>query len=331
MIIKSFELKNKNLNKINFYLLYGNNKGFIDETINKSLKPILSKNVYNYDETEILKEPGKFEEDILNKSFFENEKLIIISRASDKIYQMIDDIVNKDVSDIAIILKSNVLEKKSKIRIFFEKNSNTVCVPFYEDNHQTLSLIAQNFLKKKQINISQENINLLIERARGDRLNLNNELEKIEFFSKNKKKIEINEILKLTNLAENFSVSELVESSLVRNKKKTLTILNENNFDPDECILILRVYLSKLKRLLKIQEQIKSTNNIDNIISSYRPPIFWKEKEIVKQQIKTLNCEDIKKLIIKTNEIELQIKRKPLISLNILTNFILELTITTNN
>ena len=294
MIIKSFELKNKNLNKINFYLLYGNNKGFIDETINKSLKPILSKNVYNYDETEILKEPSKFEEDILNKSFFENEKLIIISRASDKIYQMIDDIVNKDVSDIAIILKSDVLEKKSKIRIFFEKNSNTVCVPFYEDNHQTLSLIAQNFLKKKQINISQENINLLIERARGDRLNLNNELEKIEFFSKNKKKIEINEILKLTNLAENFSVSELVESSLVRNKKKTLTILNENNFDPDECILILRVYLSKLKRLLKIQEQIKSTNNIDNIISSYRPPIFWKEKEIVKQQIKTLNCEDIK-------------------------------------
>ena len=331
MIIKSFELKNKNLNKINFYLLYGNNKGFIDETINKSLKPILSKNVYNYDETEILKEPSKFEEDILNKSFFENEKLIIISRASDKIYQMIDDIVNKDVSDIAIILKSDVLEKKSKIRIFFEKNSNTVCVPFYEDNHQTLSLIAQNFLKKKQINISQENINLLIERARGDRLNLNNELEKIEFFSKNKKKIEINEILKLTNLAENFSVSELVESSLVRNKKKTLTILNENNFDPDECILILRVYLSKLKRLLKIQEQIKSTNNIDNIISSYRPPIFWKEKEIVKQQIKTLNCEDIKKLIIKTNEIELQVKRRPLISLNILTNFILELTITTNN
>jgi DNA polymerase III subunit delta len=331
MIIKSFELKNKNLKKINFYLLYGNNKGFIDETINKSLKPILSKNVYNYDETEILKEPGKFEEDILNKSFFENEKLIIISRASDKIYQMIDDIVNKDISDIAIILKSNVLEKKSKIRNFFEKNSNTVCVPFYEDNHQTLSLIAQNFFKKKQINISQENINLLIERARGDRLNLNNELEKIEFFSKNKKKIEINEILKLTNLAENFSVSELVESSLVRNKKKTLTILNENNFDPDECILILRVYLSKLKRLLKIQEQIKSTNNIDNIISSYRPPIFWKEKEIVKQQIKTLNCEDIKKLIIKTNEIELQVKRRPLISLNILTNFILELTITTNN
>ena len=114
MIIKSFELKNKNLNKINFYLLYGNNKGFIDETINKSLKPILSKNIYNYDETEILKEPGKFEEDILNKSFFENEKLIIISRASDKIYQIIGDIVNKDVSDIAIILKSNVLEKKSK-------------------------------------------------------------------------------------------------------------------------------------------------------------------------------------------------------------------------
>ena len=117
----------------------------------------------------------------------------------------------------------------------------------------------------------------------------------------------------------------------MRNKKKTLTILNENNFDSDECILILRVYLLKLKRLLKIQSEIKNTKNIDNIISSYRPPIFWKDKEIIKQQIRILSCEDIKKLIVKTNEIELQVKKKPLISINILTNFILEQTLNTSN
>ena len=331
MIIKSFELNKKKLNQTNFFLLYGNNKGFIEETINKNLKPIFSKNIYNFDETDVLKEPEKFKEDILNKSFFENEKLIIISRATDKIFKIIDEIIEKKIKDITIILKSNVLEKKSKIRNFFEKNSDTVCIPFYEDNHQTLNLIAENFFKKKQINMSQENINLLIERAKGDRLNLNNELEKIEFYSKNKKKIEISEILQLTNLAENFSISELVDSSLVRNKKKTSKIFNENNFDTDECILIIRVYLSKLKRLLKIQIEAKNTKNIEKAISSYKPPIFWKDKDVIKKQIKIWNYEDVKKLIIKANEIELLIKKRPIVSINIITNFILEQAIGTNN
>ena len=331
MIVKSFELSKQKLNQTNFFLLYGNNKGFIEETINNNLKPIFSKNIYNFDETDILKEPEKFKEDILNKSFFENEKLIIISRATDKILKIIDEIIEKKISDITIILKSNVLEKKSKIRNFFEKNSNTICIPFYEDNLQTLNLIAQKFFKNKQINISQENINLLIERAKGDRLNLNNELEKIEFFSKSKKKIEIKDILQLTNLAENYNISELVDSSLARNKKKTLKIFNENNFDPDECILIIRVYLSKLKRLLKIQSEIKNTKNIDKAISSYKPTIFWKEKDIIREQIKIWSYEDIKKLIIKTNETELLIKKRPIISINIITNFILEQAIGTNN
>ena len=112
MIIKSFELGKQKLNQTNFFLLYGNNKGFIEETINNNLKPIFSKNIYNFDETDILKEPEKFKEDILNKSFFENEKLIIISRATDKMFKIIDEIIEKKISDITIILKSNVLEKK---------------------------------------------------------------------------------------------------------------------------------------------------------------------------------------------------------------------------
>ena len=122
--------------------------------------------------------------------------------------------------DINIILVSDTLDKKSKLRNFFEKHQNTVCIPFYEDTSQTLSIIAKNFLKKIKINLSQENINILVERAKGDRVNLNNELNKIENFSKNRSKINIEDIIKLSNLAENYSASELVENSLAQNKKK---------------------------------------------------------------------------------------------------------------
>tara|TARA_B100001142_G_scaffold113896_1_gene115983 strand:- start:534 stop:1520 length:987 start_codon:yes stop_codon:yes gene_type:complete len=322
MIVKFFELKKKELKCKNF-LLYGNNKGLIEETIENSLKPSFPKNVYTYEESEILKNPEVFKEEIYNKSFFENEKLIIISRASDKIQNLMHEIIEKKISDLSIIIKSNALDKKSKMRNYFEKSNLTACVAFYEDNFQTLNQIAQNFLKEKKMNISQENINLLIDRSQGDRINLNNELKKLELFSMNKKNVNSNQIQDLSNLAENYSIAELIDNTLSQNNKKTTTILNENNFSPDDGILILRVMLSKLKRLSKIQKEIKSAKDIDGAIASFKPPIFWKEKEIVKRQIKTWDYEQIKNLIWKTNNVELLAKKNPLISMHIITDFIL--------
>ncbi len=324
MILKFFEINEKKIQKFNFFLLYGNNKGLIEETISKSLKPLLSNNIINYEENEILKDSNLFKEEIFNKSFFDNDKLIIISRVSDKIVKIIEDIIEKKPEGISIILKSDILEKKSKIRNFFEKGISTICVPFYEDTLQTLGLIAQKFLKEKKISVSQQNINIVVERAGGDRINLYNELRKIELYCVNKKKIEEDEIIKLTNLAENFEISELIDNSLIKNKRKTLKILNENNFIQEDCVLILRIYLSKLKRLLKIQDELKIIKNTDKAIAAFKPPIFWKEKDIVKQQLSLLNQKKIQDLISKTTQLELQIKKKPTLSINVVTNFVME-------
>jgi DNA polymerase III subunit delta len=326
MIVKFFEIKKKNFKKKKFYLLYGKNEGLIEETINTALKPILPKNIFNYEEKEILDHEDDFKENVFNKSFFDNEKLIIIKRATDKIFKVIEEIINKNIDDLSLILISNTLEKKSKIRNFFEKNSNNICIPFYEDNIQTLSLIAQKFLKERNINISQHDLNILAERAKGDRMNLKNELQKIENFSINKKSINIKEILKITNLSENYDISELVDNCLSKNKKKIIKILNENNFNQEDCILILRTFLSRLKRLLKLHLDPDIKNNIDQAISSHKPPIFWKDKEIVKQQIKILNFEKTRKLVFKTNKIELLVKKNPQNSINITTDFIINQT-----
>ena len=331
MILKTFKLEKKIINNYRFFLIYGNNKGFIEEIVKDYLKPILYQNTYNYDENEILQNLENFKEDILNRSFFDDKKLIIISRVTDKIFSTVEEIIKKDVKDISIILKASSLEKKSKIRNFFEKQKETACIPVYEDNYQTLDVFVKDFLSKKKIILSQQIINIIVERAKGDRINLKNELNKIEYFSKNKKKIELEEILDLTNLAENYNVSELVDNSLAQNKKKTLYILNENNFASDDCIQIVRVYLSKLKRLLNIKSETIKNDNLDQIITSYKPPIFWKEKDIVKQQIKIWNFKNIENLIMDTNELEYQIKKNPNSSTILLTNFILEKTLQPNS
>ena len=189
MIVKSFELKKHNLKNTKFLLIYGSNKGLIDEIVEEILLPNLPKNQFKYDEAEILKNLNDFEQNIFNKSFFENEKLIIINRISDKILNTIENIISKNVEDLYLILLSEALDKKSKIRKFFEKEKKALCVAVYEDNLQTLSSIVVNFMKEKKINISQEIVNIIVERAAGDRNNIKNELKKIEYFSLNKKKL----------------------------------------------------------------------------------------------------------------------------------------------
>jgi len=331
MILKSFELNKIDLKNKKFFLLYGENQGHKNEIIEKKFKKIFSKNIFNYEEAEVINNEENFFNNILSKSFFENEKLIIISRASDKIKEIMEEIVDKKIEDLTIILNSNILDKKSKLRSFFEKNKDTICIPFYDDNNQTLMGIVNNFFRDKKISISQQAINVIVERCRGDRQNLHNELQKIQSFLIDKTKINIEDLLKLTNLAENYNVSELIDSCLAKNKKKTVHILNENNFSVEDCILVIRTFLIKAKRLLKLSEAIIQEKNIDDVISSFKPPIFWKDKEIVKLQIKNWSYENIKILIYKINETELLVKKNSASSINILSNFIIEQVTMSNN
>tara|TARA_B100000029_G_C17539750_1_gene946208 strand:- start:575 stop:1561 length:987 start_codon:yes stop_codon:yes gene_type:complete len=323
MIIKQFEINKINFKDKNYYLFYGENDGHKNEVLANYFKPFYINKIYKYDEKEVLENKNNFFDKILNKSFFEDNKLIIISRASDKIKETIQEIISKKISDITIILLAGILEKKSKLRNFFEKEKDLLCIPFYFDSIQTLNKISINFFNEKKIAVSQEVINLLIDRCRGDRENLKNELQKIEAFSKSEKKISYENIFKLTNLAENYNASELTDNCLAKNVKKTANILNENNYSTDDCILIIRTLLIKAKRLLKLQEYMNNNKSIEQAIISYKPPIFWKDKDIVKQQITQWSLEKIKSLIVSISEIELLIKKNSTGSLNILSDFIL--------
>ena len=331
MIVKAFEIKKINLDKTRLFLFYGENEGYKNEIIKKRFEKNYPNQIYRYDEKEIIDKKNDFFYSILSKSFFDNKKLIIISRITDKIRDIIEEIISTNITDVTIILSANILEKKSKLRSFFEKEKNTICIPFYSDTNETMSNLSLNFFKKKKISISQETINLIVERCRGNRENLYNELEKIENYSRNKKRVNYDEILKITNLAENYNVSELTDNCLAKNTKKTSHILNENNFSTDDCILIVRTLLIKAKRILKLQEEINNNSNIEQVVKNFRPPIFWKDKEIVKTQIKNWPLKKIQNVIIKINEVELLIKKNSSNSLNILSDFIIAQASKSNN
>jgi len=331
MIIKSYELETFKIQNIDYFLFYGPNTGLIEEIINKVFKPIFTKNIINYDEGELLDNIHSFKEMIFNKSFFDDKKFIIINRASNKILNIIQELIDSKITDLKIIIKAGTLEKKSKLRDYFEKHKSTVITAFYEDNYRSLQSMVQKIFKEKKINISNEIINLIIERSKGNRINITNEIQKILSYTKSNNKINLEDVLKLTNLVENYSISELVDQNLVKNKKRTINILNENNLNSDENILIIRTFLNKLKRLKKIKIDLNKNKNIDQVLSSSRPLIFWKDKDIIKQQLNKYSLSDIKLLINKVNNLELIIKKNNQISDQILNNFILENLISTNN
>ena len=324
MIVKAFELSKININNYNLYLLHGKNEGLKKATISKITSSYENIEIQKFDEKQILENQELFMDEILSSSLFYAEKLVIINQTTDKILKNIEYIYNKKINGLILIINSDFLEKKSKLRNFFEKEKELISVPFYPDTTQTLSFLANKFFKEKKISISQSNINLIINKCNGDREFLENELSKIDFFLYNKKSIETHELSKLINLIENHSISDLLDNCLINNARKVLIILNENNFNNEDCIIIIKTFLAKTKKILKLANNYAKNNNLEMTISESKPPIFWKEKDAVKQQLQKWKPDMLKKLIANINQVELELKKNSQSSLSILMNFIFE-------
>ena len=323
MIIKKYELKKIEKNNYKFFLFYGKNNGFKDEVINDLFLKNFDGTIIRYDEQEFISNFEVVVTEIMTKSLFDSKKILIISRVSDKISKYIEEINNREINDISIILKSGILEKRSKLRSLFEKNNKLITIPFYEESSSELTQVVINFLRDNKIKLSRESVNLLVNRSSGDRENIKIELEKILNYSFSNKNIDFEVINKLSNLAENFGINELVDSYLEKNLKNVVKILNENNFSQDDCVLITRTMQNKSKRLLNIIERFQKNNNLEEVISNTKPPIFWKDKEVVKKQVNNWKLIDLKNKIYQINEIESLIKNNSQNSLNIVSDFML--------
>ena len=322
MIIKSYEVNKINIKDYDIFLFYGKNEGLQNEIIEKNFVKGNKGSINKYEESEFINNYETISSEILTKSLFDEEKLLIVSRVGEKIFKYIEELLNRNINNIKIILKAGLLEKRSKLRNLFEKNKKLLIIPFYEDDERTLTSQVYEYLKKNSIKLSRETINLLVERSSGNRENLKIELSKIFYYSQSNKEISFETVKKLSNLAENYGVNELADNYLSKNKKNVIKILNENNYSDDDCILILRTILNKSKRLLNILENYRKNENLDDVISKTRPPIFWKDKAIVKKQANTWELRDLKSKMYQINEVETLVKSNSKNTLNLVSDFI---------
>jgi len=321
VIIKTYKIKSA-LQENGFYLFYGENTGLKEEVILELRNKSPDSEYLNYFEKDILQDTNLFYEDIFSKSFFNDKKLIIIKDSSDKFLEIAKSILEKGLQDLTVVLVADNLDKRSKLRGYFEKEKDLYCVPFYKDENSTLNTLAINFFNKEKINISQELINIIVSKCSQDRKNLFNELNKIKLFLKEKKKIDKFTLSKIINLAEDYSLNEIVDNTLLKNKNQVSKMLNENDFVFEDMIILIRSFLKNIKRLLNLKTQLGAKDNINEIIQNYKPPIFWKDKEIVKRQSELWEKNELILLIKKTNNTELMLKKNSQIYKQIIGNFI---------
>ncbi len=331
MILKNTEINKLDAFKKKIILMHGKNDGLKNEKIDEIINKNKQSKIERYEEKEILDNKNVFFDNILNKSLFDDNKLIIINRSTDKLLIVLDDLLERNLLDITFIIIADILDKKSKLRSLFEKEKDLISIAFYTDTNETLIKLAQIFFREKNIPISFENINIIVNKCSGDRGNLNNELEKISSFSVDKKKLEIEDLMKLINLSENYSINELADTCLLKNKKKTINILCENNYGPEDNMLIIRTFLNKSKKLLNLLNDYEINKDLNKTILNAKPPIFWKDKDIIKQQLKIWKPEKIKEFICNLNELETQVKKVSLNPLYLISDFILDVSSSRTN
>ncbi len=313
MIFKSYLIEQEiyKLNK-KINLIYGENLGLINEL--KRLIKESSKNIkiIRFNEEEILKNNKILFRELSNNSLFEEEKIIFIDQASDKIIGLIQE-AEETQFDARIYLFAGVLDRKSKLRNYLEISNSYFVVPCYEDNEATLRKIVLTVLKDFK-GVTSQNVNMIIENCSLDRAKLNNELEKILHLFNNKV-LDSEKLEKLLNIKSNDNFDKLKDAAFLGNRKDTNKLLSDTILEKEKNILYLNSINKRLEKLLQINN---NNSNIEKAVSNLKPPVFWKDKPNLISQAKVWDQKKIKLIMKDTYNLEIKIKSNSSIDKHIL-------------
>jgi len=314
MLIKPQELnlKKKDFFKGKIILLYGENQDLIKDLNEQILikfkdEQKIQKNIF---EEDIIKDPQNIINYFINGSLFdENKNILVIKNSSDKIIETLNKIKN-NIDENTIIINSEILLKNSKLRQFGEYDKLAVCIPCYQENKIDITRFLVQQLQINKIQLPEKQIEIIINSSSLKRSKIKEVIEKINLY-KNSKIITdqiIEEICTDMDLKKN---DEIIDILLSKNEKNINEFIsNMSNYEKNfiEIIIILKSFIIKI---LDIQKNNKNLS-IDERIERYKPPIFWKDKDRIKNILKTWNTNNLEKFLSNLNIIETEFKRNDL-------------------
>ena len=316
MIVKSF-LVEKNIDELKKFksiLIYGENEGLISD-IKKSLGEKNKIKPKNYYMNDLFNLNNNIMSEFTNGSLFGDPSLIFLNNAEDKVAEKIIDLINLE-TETKLVVISEKLEAKSKLRTIFEKDKSLACVPCYKDNEYTLMNYAQSKLKNTK-GISKEIIQFIIENSDGNRGIIKSEINKILTLSVNES-ITLEKIEKLLNEKNIEDFKDLMNASIEGSKEKLNKLIGNYNLSEDNLFLFVNQIGQRLLRIKHMKYLNKKTKNIEQILNELKPKVFWKDKSSYIAQFNRWKDKDLNNVIRDLNNIELSLKSKTRINKNIL-------------
>ena len=314
MIYKSFIIE-KNIDKLDkkIYLFYGENNGLKNDFKNKIKQFYKGYEVLNFYQEDILKDETIIFKEISNFSLFEDNKIIFISNTSDKLLNLLEKIINLKI-DSKVFLFAGQLEKKSKIRNYFEKSEKSGVIACYADTAITIKNIITKILKGYE-GLTPHNINLICENSNYNRTKLYNEMKKIITYFINKK-ITTEELEKILDAKINEDFSILRDEALLGNKNSTNRLLSDTVIDDDSIIYYLNSVNLRLNKLFEVNKS--SNGNIELAVDTLKPTVFWKDKPKLISQAKIWDSQKLKNILKLSYSLEKRFKTNSTVNKKIL-------------
>ncbi len=308
MILKSYIVEQdvEILKNYKATLIYGENNGIKNDVKQKIKDNNDGVEILNFFEADLLKNNLLYD-NVSNRSLFSEKKIIFVQEASDKVFDQIEESIEKENNDIKIYIFADILEKKSKLRNLFEKDSKLAIFPCYEDNERTLITYINKEMQDFK-GLTGEIINLIIYNSNLDRRVIKNEINKIKNFFLSKK-INKEEILEILNIKKDSGFDEIRDKALVGEKTKVNKLLSETEILNEEAFFYLNILNYRILRLHQILKMNQDDNNYEKTLKDLKPPIFWKDKPIIIQQLKKWDKKKIEEIIIKIGETEILMKK----------------------
>jgi DNA polymerase-3 subunit delta len=323
MIVKSFNLNFQELLKKKFTLLYGENISLISEIENKittEAKATKNLTIKKYQEEYLLQNKDIFDQLINAESLFGDQEMVVISKSTDKIIEIYDE-KNAQDNDKRIIFLSGPLTKKSKLRNLAEASTIFTCIACYNDTSEQLQSILFQKLKDNKISVSREFINSIFEINSLNRQDINDAVSKIQLIQ-NTSKITEDNLKNIFHSSENSNNFEIINFCLLGDKKninKVLSNIYAQGINFNEILAALKY---KVKKLIDILESDIANKDPNQLVESFKPPIFWKEKSMVKEQLRRWDKSELKQLMEIVYDIEVECKKNYDVSNIILQQFI---------
>ncbi len=307
MILKSYIVEGdiNQINEFNCVLFYGENSGIQEDIRNKIKQKNKEIEFINLFQSEIIKNNNSFYTHTDNVSLFGNKKIIFIFEANDKILEILKN--HKLNNDAKIIIFTNILDKKSKLRAFFEKEKDFAVIPCYQDNERTLTKhISSKINMKKGLN--QEIINIIINNSHMDRKIINEEIKKINGFFIDKP-IDKEKLLELLNVKINTDFDKIRDAIFMCNKTKANSLLGEIEFLQEDIFIFINKLNNRTKKLIEIINIYENTKNYEMALEMLKPKVFWKDKPVFLEQLTKWNGYELSKVLEIVSKTELLMKK----------------------